>query len=183
LLERHGVLGREAALAEGIPGGFAGLYGVLAAFEGAGRARRGYFVEGLGAAQFALPGALDRLRSDEAAPVTTLAAADPANPLGAALPWPEHLAGRPSRSAGAFVILLEGRLGAFIERGGRRLLCFDDDPAALDAIAAALAALARRLCRLHPATVDGSPVEGTPLGRALAGAGFVPSYRGLALRR
>ncbi len=183
LLARHGVLGREAVLAEGVPGGFTGLYPVLSAFDEAGRVRRGYFVEGLGGAQFALPGALDRLRAGEAAGALTLAAADPANAYGASLPWPDHPAGRPGRSAGAHVVLLDGRLGAFVERGGRRLLAFTEEPDSLEAIAGAVAGLARRLRHFSPATVDGAPVEGTPLGRALASAGFVPSYRGMALRR
>ena len=183
LLARHGVLGREAVRAEGLPGGFSSLYPVLSALEEAGRVRRGYFVEGLGGAQFALPGALDRLRAGEASGLVTLAAADPASPYGAALPWPDHPAGQPSRSAGAYVLLADGRLAAFVERGGRRLLTFLDDPGALGAVAGALAALARRVRRLSPATVDGRQVEATPLGVALAGAGFVPSYRGMVLRR
>ncbi|MBN2114681.1 MAG: DEAD/DEAH box helicase [Acidimicrobiia bacterium] len=182
LLARHGLLGRDAVLAEGVPGGFAGLYPVLAALEEAGRARRGYFVEGLGGAQFALAGALDRLRAGEAAGVLTLAAADPAHPYGASLPWPEHPAGRPSRSAGAYLVLVDGRPGAFVERGGRRLLTFTTDGAELAEIARALAALARRRRRLRPAVVDGLPAEDTALGRALTGAGFVPSYRGIVLR-
>lgn len=182
MLARHGLLGRDAVLAEGVPGGFAGLYPVLAALEEAGRARRGYFVEGLGGAQFALAGALDRLRAGEAAGVLTLAAADPAHPYGASLPWPEHPAGRPSRSAGAYLVLVDGRPGAFVERGGRRLLTFTTDGAELAEIARALAALARRRRRLRPAVVDGLPAEDTALGRALTGAGFVPSYRGIVLR-
>jgi ATP-dependent Lhr-like helicase len=157
---------------------------VLAALEEAGRVRRGYFVEGLGGAQFALPGALDRLRAgSDAADVVTLAAADPANPFGAALPWPDHPAGQPSRSAGAYVLLADGRLAVFVERGGRRLLTYLDDPSALAGVAGAVAALARRRRHLSPATVDGRPVETTPLGQALATAGFVPSYRGMVLRR
>ncbi len=183
LLARHGVLGREAVLAEGLPGGFAGLYPVLAAFEEAGRVRRGYFAEGLGGAQFALPGALDRLRAGEPSRAVTLAAADPANAYGAALPWPEHPAGQPARSAGAHVVLVDGRLGAFVERGGRRLLAFTEGADALEAIAGAVAGLARRLRHVSPVTVDGTSVEGTPLGRALVAAGFVPSYRGMVLRR
>jgi ATP-dependent Lhr-like helicase len=183
LLSRHGVLGRDAVLAEGLPGGFAGLYPVLTALEEAGRARRGYFVEGLGGAQFALPGVLDRLRAGEPSGAVTLAAADPANPYGAGLPWPESRFGQPSRSAGAYVVLLDGRLAAFVERGGRRLLTFAESPEDLEAAAGALAGLARRLRRLSPATVNGGTIEGSALGRALAGAGFVPSYRGMILRR
>ena len=137
LLERYGVLTREAALGEGIEGGFAGVYPVLKAFEERGTVRRGYFVAGLGAAQFALPGAVDRLRSarsassadmagalgDEVADLLVLAATDPAQPYGASLPWPES-AGRPGRTAGAHVVLADGALVAYLERGGRSLLTF-----------------------------------------------------------
>ena len=111
LLDRHGVVTRETALAEGIPGGYAAIYPVLRALEEAGQVRRGYFVAGLGAAQFAMPGAVDRLRAARdpaAAPeVRTLAAADPAQPFGAALPWPAS-EGRPARAAGAYVVLAGG---------------------------------------------------------------------------
>ena len=96
LLDRHGVLTRGAVVAERVPGGFAGVYPVLKAMEEAGRCRRGYFVDGLGGAQFAVPGAVDRLRTLTEAPpqplTQVLAAGDPANPYGAALPWPERAA-------------------------------------------------------------------------------------------
>ncbi|MEA2522270.1 MAG: ATP-dependent helicase Lhr and Lhr-like helicase, partial [Actinomycetota bacterium] len=110
LLERHGVLTREAVLAEGTPGGFAGVYGVLKALEESGSVRRGYFVTGLGAAQFALPGAVERLRAsgtDEGSDLVVLAATDPAQPFGAALPWPPT-DGRPARVAGAYVVVVDG---------------------------------------------------------------------------
>ncbi len=133
LLERYGVLTREMALAEGATGGFAGVYPVLKVLEERGQVRRGYFVEGLGAAQFALPGAVDRLRDerhqpnqsvDEAGPeVVVLSAADPAQPYGAALRWPET-SGRLSRSVGAYVVLVDGQLAAFVERGGKSLATF-----------------------------------------------------------
>jgi ATP-dependent Lhr-like helicase len=145
--------------------------------------RRGYFGEGLGGSQFALPGALDRLRAGEAVGVVTLAAADPANPYGTCLPWPAHPNGRPSRSAGAHVILLAGRLGAFAERGCRRVLTFSRNPDDLAAVAEALAGLARRLRRRVITTIDGEPAEKSVLAGALGAAGFVPSYRGMALRR
>ena len=128
LLERHGVLTREAVATEGIEGGFAAVYPVLRAMEDAGRIRRGYFVDGLGAAQFALAGALDRLRSvrepaDPAASgaVHLLAAADPANPYGAALAWPRRgeTDRRPlQRAAGAYVVLVDGVAALYLERGG-----------------------------------------------------------------
>jgi ATP-dependent Lhr-like helicase len=184
LLERHGIVVRDAVLGEGVPGGFAGLYPVFAAMEDAGRVRRGYFVEGLGGSQFAAPGAVDRLRGVDDGGVVTLAAADPANPYGAAVAWPESPGGRPGRNAGAFVVLAAGRLAAYVERGGRRVLTFSADEADLAAAAGSLAELGRtrRLRRPVVGTVDGEPAAATPLGRLLQEAGFVPSYRGLALR-
>jgi ATP-dependent Lhr-like helicase len=182
MLERHGVVVRDAVLTEGVPGGFAGLYPVFAAMEEAGRVRRGYFVEGLGGSQFATPGAVDRLRSAPAsAEPLVLAAADPANPYGAALPWPEHPGGRASRSAGAAVVLLEGTLAAFVERGGRRILTFSGaEPAR---VAAAVASQERSGGRRRViTTVDGRPAHETPLGAALLEAGFAASYKGLVRR-
>ena len=128
LLARHGVLTREAVAAETIPGGFGVVYPVLRAMEDAGRIRRGYFVAGLGATQFALPAALDRLRSlrvpEEEGSIVALAASDPANPYGAALSWlPAPAAGRgPTRTVGAIVILMDGALVAHLARGDRSLL-------------------------------------------------------------
>ena len=120
LLERHGIVTRGAVVAEHVPGGFAAVYRVLKAFEETGRCRRGYFVEGLGGAQFALPGAVDRMRVDEpirpatratTTPASVLAATDPANPYGAALAWPDHDGThRPGRKAGALVVLVDGDL-------------------------------------------------------------------------
>lgn len=182
LLERHGVVVREAVLAEGVPGGFAGLYPVFSAMEDAGRVRRGYFVEGLGGSQFAGTGAIDRLRSgSRSGEPVMLAAADPANPYGAALPWPGHESGRPNRSAGASVILIEGSLAAFVERGGRRMLTFPE--ADLTAVATCIASRADRGGRCPiVATIDGRPAQQTTLGTALLEAGFVVTYKGLTHR-
>ncbi len=124
LLDRHGVLTREAVRGEGVPGGFAGIYPVLRAMEEAGRIRRGYFVTGLGGAQFALPGAVDRLRSfREGAPdgpvTLLLAATDPANVYGQGLPWPVK---GPQRVAGAYVVLVDGVASLYVERGGKGLV-------------------------------------------------------------
>ncbi|MGA7051493.1 MAG: helicase-related protein, partial [Mycobacterium sp.] len=144
LLNRHGVLTRGAVSVEGVPGGFATLYKVLSTFEETGRCQRGYFVESLGGAQFAVASTVDRLRSyldgiDPERPeyrAIALAAADPANPYGAALPWPgpsgegPSAGARPGRKAGALVVLVDGELTWFLERGGRSLLTFTDDPAA-----------------------------------------------------
>ena len=185
LLERHGVLTREGVLAEGAPGGFAGVYEVLRALEESGKVRRGYFVDGLGAAQFALPGAVERIRDlrepRTGASALALAAADPAQPFGAALPWPESQ-GRPSRTAGAFVILVDGEAAAFLERGARSLVTFD--AAQGTAWVDALASLVKdgRLRRIELARVDGAPAAGSAFAEALRDAGFVDGYRGLVLR-
>ena len=179
LLDRYGVLTREMALAEGISAGFAGVYPVLKALEEQGRVRRGYFVSGLGAAQFAHAGAVDRLRggreSDGSAPLV-LAATDPAQPYGAVLPWPET-SGRPARAAGARVVLADGRCVAYVERGGKSILTFDD--AEPNVVAAALGDIARRTPRFELRTVDGHPPSDTVLGVTLLGGGWKISYRGL----
>ena len=198
LLERHGVLTKGAVAAERVPGGFGAVYPVLRAMEETGQCRRGYFVEGLGAAQFALPGAVDRMRALSAAPAASsdhseravvLAAADPAQPYGAALPWPARpgetaAAHRPGRKAGALVVLADGELVLYVERGGKTLLSWSDDPAVLEPCAAALAAAVRdgALGRITVEKADGEAVWDSPLARALASAGFRPTPRGLRLR-
>ncbi len=149
--------------------------------EDAGRVRRGYFVDGRGGSQFALPGALDRLRATDTDAPVVLAAADPANPYGAALPWPDHDQGRASRSAGAYVVLVDGGLAAFVERGGRKVLTWSD---AADRIASAVAGLGdRRIRRMVIETIDGETAGSTSLGRALQEHGFAAGYKGLAHRR
>jgi ATP-dependent Lhr-like helicase len=269
LLDRHGIVTRGTVVAERITGGFGGLYPVLRAMEEAGQCRRGYFVEGLGAAQFALPGAVDRMRAIAAAqeaaaagppaesapprwpgqppqavppggsawpegvafpegsvwaeadaradagaadaghgagaggggtagdtgatgsgpPVTVLAAADPANAFGAALPWPPRPgevpgAHRPGRKAGALVVLSGGKLVLYVERGGKTLLSWTSDPGMLVPAAAGLAEAVRggALGRLTVERADGTGVYDTPLAQALADAGFRPTPRGLRLR-
>jgi len=205
LLDRHGVLTRGAVAAERITGGFAAVYPVLRAMEEAGQCRRGYFVEGLGGAQFALPGAVDRMRAMAdpprpaawAAPASNsteravvLAAADPAQPYGAALPWPDRpgetvASHRPGRKAGALVVLVRGSLVLYVERGGRTLLSWSDDPEPLAASANALAAAVREgaLGRLTVERADGERAGGdSPLTQALEAAGFRPTPRGLRLR-
>ena len=200
LLERYGVVTRGSVAAEEIAGGFAGVYRVLAAAEETGRIRRGYFVEHLGAAQFATVGAVDRLRSQSrplesavAGPALVLAACDPANPYGAALPWPERApteTGRghqPGRKAGALVVLVDGSLALYVERGGRTLLSWGEDGVALGSAATALAAAVSSgaLGKLTVEKVDGESVLGSqhPLALALAAAGFRLTPRGLRLRR
>ncbi|MFD7983933.1 ATP-dependent helicase [Kitasatospora indigofera] len=227
LLDRHGLLTRGTVAAERVPGGFAGVYRVLSAMEERGRARRGYFVEGLGGAQFAMEGAADRLRavntrlertrgSDwaggagaEPPQPLVLAAADPANAYGAALPWPEPPAGlpaakdapgegtgkgaapgraatahRPGRKAGALVVLVDGELALYVERGGKSLLAWPED-AATRALAAEALAGAVRAGALGSVTVEranGEPALTSDLGAALEAVGFHPTPRGLRLR-
>jgi ATP-dependent helicase Lhr and Lhr-like helicase len=191
LLERHGVVTRGAVQSEGIRGGFSLAYRVLSGFEETGRARRGYFIEGLGAAQFATGATIDRLRgfakdgvaTREQPSVVTLAATDPANPYGAALPWPALDGGhRPGRKAGAVVILVDGELAVYLERGGKTALVFSDG----DALALAATDLARavreNLGKLRIDKANGEFVIGTPFGDALEGAGFQVNPQGLRLR-
>ncbi len=243
MLERYGIVTRGSVTAERTPGGFAGVYKVLSAFEEAGRARRGYFVESLGAAQFAAPGAVDRMRARaDASRAIVLAATDPANAYGAALPWPDrgdpavaagaggaggagivphHLDGppqpasdaigtsdqlaaltggpagpgpgtlvgaraghRPGRKAGAIVVLVDGQLVLYVERGGRTLLSWTDDPELLQPAVDALALAVREgtLGRLAVERADGESVLTSELGRTLERAGFHPTPRGLRLR-
>lgn len=199
LLDRHGVVTRGAVQAEGVEGGFSAVYRILAAFEDSGQARRGYVVEGLGAAQFAMDGAVDRLRAastarDRADPgsaprALVLAAADPANAYGAALPWPESPDGaghKPGRKAGALVVLVDGELTLYMERGGKSLLAWPTDPAdpALRAAAEALASAARAgtLGTVTVERTNGASSLTSPLGRTLEAAGFLATPRGLRLR-
>jgi ATP-dependent Lhr-like helicase len=186
LLERHGIVTRELVLAEGVAGGFAALYDSLAALETLGACRRGYFIEGLGGAQFALPGAVERLRAQRdlaAVPPLVLAAADPAQPYGAALPWPGGGEGRrPARVAGAHVVLVGAELACYVEASGHGLQTF----ASGDALRAALVALADavrggRVRRLELERVDGEAVVGGALEPLLVELGFRPGPRRLTL--
>jgi ATP-dependent Lhr-like helicase len=191
MLERYGVVTREAVLAEGMEGGFAGVYGVLKAMEESGSVRRGYFVAGLGAAQFALPGAVDRLLSERReaiadelrppSPPVVLAATDPANPYGATLPWPAS-AGRPSRVAGAHVVLVDGEPAVFVERGGKRLVTFEAAHRS-DVWVDALVSLVKegRVSRLVVQQIDGEPAANSPWAGVLRANGFGEGYRGLTL--
>lgn len=200
LLDRHGVVTRGAVAAEGVEGGFSAVYRILSAFEDSGQARRGYVVEGLGAAQFAMDGAVDRLRAAatardrgaEAAAgprAVVLAAADPANAYGAALPWPEPPTGaghKPGRKAGALVVLVDGELTLYVERGGKTVLSWPTEPDA-PALAAAAGALAEaaRAGALGTVTVErinGATALTSPLARPLEAAGFLATPRGLRLR-
>ncbi len=197
LLDRYGIVVRGSVAAEDVPGGFATIYRVLATAEEAGRIRRGYFIEGLGAAQFGSVGAVDRLRS-LAAPLGSpppestlvLAATDPANPYGAALGWPARTGDaarhQPGRKAGALVVLVDGALVLYVERGGRTVLSWTDDPDALSRASTGLAdaALAGALGRFTVGKIDGEDAVGSdgPVAEAFAAVGFRLTPRGLVLR-
>jgi ATP-dependent helicase Lhr and Lhr-like helicase len=197
LLERYGIVTREQVLAEGVKGGFAALYDTFARLETLGSARRGYFIEGMGGAQFALPGAVERLRAAsprEAEQVRTLvlAAADPAQPFGAALPWPrrEGLERRPARVAGAYVVSVRDEAVLYVERGGRGLLTLHEprpaEAGAPDVVAEALRALAEavragRVGKLSLERIDGQPVVSSSYLQALAELGFKAGPRRLTL--
>jgi ATP-dependent helicase Lhr and Lhr-like helicase len=186
LLERQGIVTRDGVRAEGIPGGYAPVYRELRRLEILGTCRRGYFVEGLGGAQFALPGAVERLRdrpSEETALV--LAAADPAQPFGAALPWPKRAGARAARVAGAYVVLLGGEPALFVERGGRSLVPLrePEDGWLRDALAALVENMPRmRLKRLAVERFDGRPVGETEIMPLLLEAGFLAGPRRVVLR-
>ncbi len=193
LLLRHGIVTRGVVQAERTPGGFAGVYALLKAFEEAGRCRRGYFVDGLGGAQFAHQTAVDRMRAfiepgSGVPAVCVLAAADPGNPYGAALAWPERGAldagHRPGRKAGAFVVLVDGRLVLYVERGGRTLLSFSEEMASVESAARALAEAARHgmLGHLQVRRADGLAVGDSLLARALEQAGFFATPWGMRVR-
>jgi ATP-dependent Lhr-like helicase len=191
LLERHGIVTRDAVLAEGVAGGFAGLYPVLTAMDDAGKVRRGYFVEGLGGAQFAWPGVIDRLRRvrDEggADDVVILSAIDPANPYGWLLPWPEfrdEAARGARRIAGAAVVLVGGAPVLYLDRGGRRLRTLA--AASREDVARAVSALPE-LARRRPRrtllidVVDGAHATGSELAPVLRDAGFTRESLSLRL--
>ena len=181
LLDRYGIVTRAGATAEAVPGGFTWVYPVLSQLEERGQIRRGYFVEGLGGAQFARPGAVDTLRAGLGGGPARLAATDPANPYGAAIPWPASE--RMSRSVGAWVVVSDGALLAYLERGARRVTTFTRQPEHLDQVALLLTDLAHRRRRLEVEEIDGEAAVKTSLGAALISAGFVESYRGLVLNR
>ncbi len=190
MLERYGIVTRETVLAEGIAGGFSSLYGELANLETLGTARRGYFVEGLGGAQFALPAAIERLRglrSDEPAGPLVLAATDPANPYGAQLPWPKRDGepSRPRRVRGAHLVTLDADPALYVEKGGKGLLALRD-PLEGEWLPTALEALAEhvrrgRIKRLAVERFDGQPVVGSQFEQALIDAGFRLGPRKLTL--
>jgi ATP-dependent Lhr-like helicase len=190
LLERHGIVTRDSVRAEGIPGGYSAVYGELKALETLGVCRRGYFVEGLGGAQFALPGAVERLRElrareDEEPEPLVLAASDPAQPYGASLPWPKRAGARAARVAGAFVVLLGGEPALFVERGGRSIVPLREPEETW--LRPAIAAVVEHVKsggakRLAVERFDGEPVVDTDLMPLLLEAGFLAGPRRAVLR-
>jgi ATP-dependent Lhr-like helicase len=191
LLERQGIVTRDGVRGEGIPGGYGAVYSDLRALDTLGICRRGYFVEGLGGAQFALAGAVERLRElrpreDEEPEPLVLAAADPEQPYGAALPWPKRADGRAARVAGAHVVLIGGEAALFVERGGRSLVPLREPEEGW--LRVALAALVEHVKkgsagkRLAVERFDGDPVGETEIMLLLVEAGFVAGPRRAVLR-
>ena len=190
LVERQGIVTRDGVRGEGIPGGYGAVYGELKALETLGLCRRGYFVEGLGGAQFALGGAVERLRElrpkdgEEAEPLV-LAAADPAQPYGAVLPWPKRAGARAARVAGAHVVLLGGEASLYVERGGRSLVPLREPEeewlrVALTALVAHVRAVGGK--RLAVERFDSQPVGETEIVSLLMDAGFVIGPRRAVFR-
>jgi ATP-dependent Lhr-like helicase len=182
LLDRHGVVTRRTVLAEGFPGGFSALYPVFSHLEESGRIRRGYFVEGLGGSQFALPGAVDRLRAESSPGLMVVAATDPANPYGGILPWPDIEDVRLARDAGAYVLLYDGELVGYLDKGRRGLTLLDPSPDRFGQVSSALAEVAGRYRKLTLLTVNGEPASASPLAAPLTEWGFAMAPRGLTFR-
>ena len=188
LLERYGVVSREAAHVEGLSGGFAILYPVLATLEESGRVRRGWFVEGLSGAQFARPGVVDRLRGHRDDPPETrvIAAYDPANPYGSLLPWPvtDEAGPRPRRVAGARVILVDGEPVLFVDKGGRSVVTlagWSEPERAERAVHALEEARGGRFKTLHIDRIDGAAAPSSPHAEVFRRAGYAEDYKGLVL--
>jgi ATP-dependent Lhr-like helicase len=188
LLERQGIVTRDGVRGEGIPGGYSAVYTELKDLETIGVCRRGYFVEGLGGAQFALPGAVERLRelrAEEEPEALVLAAADPAQPYGAALPWPKRAGARAARVAGAQIVILGGEAALFVERGGRTLVPLREPEE--EWLRPAIAALVEHVRsgggrRLAVERFDGRPVTETEIMPLLVDAGFLAGPRRAVLR-
>src|SRR5690625_75869 len=186
LLDRYVVITRGAITAEALPGGFSAYYRLLSTMEESGHIRRGYFIDGLGAAQFSTAATVDALRAYDQDPThpqaVGLAATDPANPYGATLDWPDTEGHRPGRKAGAYVVLVNGALVLYLERGGKTLLQFGDDH--LGPAATALHAVLQRAGteKLAIATVNGAPLVNSPLASHLVEAGFYTAPNAIRYR-
>jgi ATP-dependent Lhr-like helicase len=179
LLDRYGIVTRDAVMSEGIPGGFSGLYPVLSTLEDVGSVRRGYFIEGFGGAQFGIPGAIERLRTSANADLVVMAATDPANPYGAATPWPTS-DGTPQRRARSTIAMMSGAPIAWMDPAGRSVALFDAD--AMQSVEA-IWVLASGRPRSFIARIDGIDVRDHALGSLLIERGFVPGYKGMSLPR
>ena len=178
LLDRYGIVTRDVVLAEGIPGGFSGLYPAFSSLEDVGSVRRGYFVEGMGGAQFALPGAIERVRRLDPSSLVVLAATDPANPYGAAVPWPDS-AGTPERRAGALVALSGWGPVAWMDPAGRRIITFGAEDVET---VRAIEDLSQAHGRVTIATIDEREARDHPLSGDMVAAGFVSGYKGFTIR-
>ncbi|HSJ71702.1 MAG TPA: crosslink repair DNA glycosylase YcaQ family protein, partial [Acidimicrobiia bacterium] len=178
LLDRHGIVTRDAVMGEGVPGGFTGIYRALSSLEDIGSVRRGYFVEGMGGAQFATPGAIERLRMGTPVPDTVIASTDPANAYGASVPWPET-EGRPERRAGASIAWVDGSMVAWMDPSGRNIATFSD---ADDAISAGIEMLARRHGKASISRIDGDETASHRLSVKLTEHGFTAGYKGFTVR-
>ena len=194
LVDSYGVLTRELVTSRNLPGGFSSVYPVLKAMEETGRIRRGYFVAGLGATQFASPGADDRLRSKRDSPDTepevhVMAATDPANAYGSAIRWPHCDSGpRPGRSSGARVVICDGELVGFLNKSTQQLITYISDAEpdrsrCRDALVRALVGLVSATTPVFLTQIDGEFACEHSLADSLASAGFVPNHQGLLLRR
>lgn len=186
LLDRYGVITRGAVTAEALPGGFSAYYRLLSKMEESGHIRRGYFIEGLGAAQFSTAATIDALRAYDQPPnhpqAIGLAATDPANPYGATLDWPATEGHRPGRKAGAFVVLVNGVLVLYLERGGKTLLQFGTEHLAPAATALVEALRRAKTDKLAVTTVNGEPIAGTDLASHLVEAGFYTTPNAIRFR-
>jgi len=186
LFDRYGVVSRDVAAAEQVPGGFAAIAPMLRRMEAAGRVLRGRFVTGLGPAQFAEKSCIERLRELATAPSgepVALSAGDPANPFGWLWPWPAHPSGiRPARRGGALVVISNGMLASYLSQSGRQLLTFFDHSATADAGLRALAASLKRESRrtFTLENIDGKPAYASPLTDGLAAVGFSRVPKGYA---
>jgi ATP-dependent helicase Lhr and Lhr-like helicase len=178
LLDRHGIVTRDAVMGEGIPGGFTGIYRALSSLEDIGSVRRGYFVEGMGGAQFATPGAIERLRIGDRFTDTVIASTDPANAYGASVPWPDT-EGRPERRAGASIAWVDGSLVAWMDPSGRSVATFGD---AEDPISAGIEMLARRHGKASISRIDGNEAAVHRFATKLVEHGFTAGYKGFTVR-
>jgi ATP-dependent Lhr-like helicase len=188
---RHGILTREAIAAEATEGGFSAVYSILRALEERGQIRRGYFIEGLGALQFADPAAVDRMRAlKDAGPgevAVVLAATDPANPFGVTLPWPAWCEGQGERRARVHVVIADGELTALLfGDGARAIVHLPEAPGENDRLGrrsghAIASWMRRRALRIIGHENTAAPLNASAMTRALSEAGLIPSGPGFRI--